>query len=68
MHQLMDLFDLVFCYGSMPQDYKDRIVEVTATETAWMKNNTTWRPRMEEFRVNAALMTTVLSPFAAITQ
>lgn len=68
MHQLMDLFDLVFCYGSMPQDYKERVVEVIATETAWMKNNTTWRPRMEEFRVNGALMVTVLSPFAAITQ
>ncbi|QEF96729.1 hypothetical protein Mal15_07570 [Stieleria maiorica] len=68
MHELMDRFDLLFCYGSMPQDYKDRVVEVTTAETQWMKNNAEYRPRLEEFRVNAALMATVLSPFAAITE
>ncbi len=68
MHELMDLFDLVFCYGSMPQDYKERIVEVVTAETAWMKNNATWRPQMEDLRVEGALIATVLSPFAAVTQ
>jgi hypothetical protein len=68
MHELMDLFDLVFCYGSMPQDYKERIVEVVTAETAWMKNNATWRPQMEDLRVQGALIATVLSPFAAVAQ
>lgn len=68
MHQLMDLLDLVFCYGSMPQDYKERMVEVITTETNWMKNNATWRSDMENARVESALISTLLSPFAAVTQ
>ena len=68
LHKLMDLFDLVYCSGSMPQDYKERVVEVIATETAWMKNNQTWRHVMEDERCESALIATLLSPFAAVTQ
>ncbi len=68
MHKLMDLLDLVYCCGSMPQDYKDRCVEVINQETEWMKTNTTWRPRMEEFRVENAMLAVLTSPFCAITE
>lgn len=67
MHELLDLFDLVYCCGSMPQDYKERIVEVVNQKTQWMKNNATWRPELESFRVESALIAVVTSPFCAVS-
>lgn len=66
MPKLLDLLDLVYCCGTMPQDYKDRIVEVINQETAWMRNNAQWRPELENFRVESALIQVATSPFAAI--
>jgi hypothetical protein len=68
MPRLLDLFDLVYCCGTMPQDYKDRIVQVVNAETQWMKTNTTWRPEMENFRVTGALIAVATSPFAAVAE
>ncbi len=68
MPKLLDLFDLVFCCGSLPQDYKDLVVEVVNTETQWMKNNATYRPELEDYRVESALMAIATSPFAAISE
>lgn len=68
MHGLMDELDLVLCNGTMPQDVKELMVQVTAQETQWMKNNAFWRPRMEEFRCNALLINTLTSPFAAVVE
>ncbi|KAA5544435.1 DUF1800 domain-containing protein [Roseiconus nitratireducens] len=67
MHRLMDHLDLVFCYGSMPEDYQEAVVQKIASRTAWMKNNATWRPDMEDQRAESAIIATVLTPFAAIT-
>ncbi|MFK8114604.1 MAG: DUF1800 family protein [Rubripirellula sp.] len=68
MPKLLDLLDLVYCCGTMPQDYKDRIVEVINAETDWMRNNTEWRPQMEDFRVESALIQVATSPFSAIAE
>jgi len=68
MPKLVDLLDLVFCCGSMPDDYKARIVEVINQETQWMKNNATWRPELENFRVENALMAVTTSPYCAVSQ
>ncbi len=68
MHKLLDQLDLVFCCGSMPQDFKDRIVEVVNEKTQWMKNNATWRPELENFRVESALIAVVTSPFCAVAE
>ncbi len=68
MIKLMDKFDLVFCNGSLPQDYKEKCVQVINTETAWMVNNTTWRPRMGEIRTECALRAVLLSPYCAVTE
>ncbi|MEM9826845.1 MAG: DUF1800 family protein [Planctomycetota bacterium] len=63
---LVDHFDILHCCGTMPQDYKDKMVETINTETSWMPGNTRWSPEYARFRTHAALMATVLSPFAAI--
>ena len=68
MPKLLDLLDLVFCCGTMPQDFKDRVVTVINEETQWMKNNNTWRPELENFRVEGALIAVATSPFAAIAE
>lgn len=68
MPKLLDLFDLVLCSGSLPQDFKDRIVEVVNTETNWMKNNANWRKELENFRVESALIAVTTSPFAAVSE
>lgn len=68
MPKLLDLFDLVFCCGTLPQDFKDRVVQVVNQETQWMKNNSTWRPELEDYRVESALMAVATSPFAAIAE
>lgn len=66
MPKLLDHLDLVFCCGTLPQDFKDRIVEVINLETQWMFNNTTWRGELENFRVGCALIAVTTSPFAAV--
>lgn len=68
MHKLLDEFDLVYCCGSMPQDYKDRIVEVVNDRTQWMKNNAQYRPELENARVESALIAVVTSPFCAVSE
>ena len=66
--QLVDELDLVHCTGTMPQAFKDKIVEVINTETSWMFNNTTWRPRIAQYRVTYAVLSALTSPFAAISE
>ena len=68
MSKLLDLLDLVYCCGSLPQDFKDRVVEVVNLETQWMKNNNTWRQEMENVRVESALIAVVTSPYAAVAE
>ena len=68
MPKLLDRLDLVFCCGTMPQDFKDRIVTVINQETRWMQNNDTWRSELENFRVESALIAVATSPFAAIAE
>jgi hypothetical protein len=43
-------------------------VTVINQETQWMKNNNTWRPELENFRVESALIAVATSPFAAISE
>ena len=66
MHQLLDHLDLVFCCGTLPEDFQQRIVEVVNEKTQWMKTNTTWRPQLEDFRVESALLVVVTSPYCAV--
>ncbi|MGI9474982.1 MAG: DUF1800 domain-containing protein [Rubripirellula sp.] len=66
MPKLLDLLDLVYCCGTMPQDYKNRVVEVINAETQWMKNSDQWKPELENFRVESALLQVATSPFSAI--
>lgn len=66
MVKLLDLFDLLYCCGSLPQDFKDRVVEVVNRETQWMKNNSTWRDELESYRVESALIAVLTSPYAAV--
>ncbi len=68
MPKLLDLLDLVFCCGTLPQDFKDRVVQVVNSETEWMKNNNSWRAELENFRVESALIAVATSPFAAIAE
>lgn len=68
MPKLLDLMDLVFCCGTMPQDYKDRIVEVVNNETNWMRNNAVYRPELENWRVENVLLQVATSPFCAIAE
>jgi uncharacterized protein (DUF1800 family) len=68
MPKLLDLLDLVYCCGTMPQDYKDRIVEVVNAETEWMRNNAQYRPELEDYRVESALIQVATSPFSAIAE
>lgn len=68
MHELLDDLDLVFCHGSLPQDYKDRVVDVINQKTQWMKNNEQWRPELENFRVESAVIAVATSPFCAIAE
>ncbi|MGB0595167.1 MAG: DUF1800 domain-containing protein [Rubripirellula sp.] len=68
MPKLIDLFDLVFCCGSMPDDYKARIVEVVNQETEWMRNNNEWKHEFENARVESALIAVTTSPFCAVSR
>ena len=66
MPELLDLLDLVYCCGTLPQDFKDRIVEVILQETLSMKNNSD--PRLGEFRAESALIAVTTSPYCAIAE
>ena len=68
MPKLIDLFDLVFCCGSMPDDYKARIVGVVNQETEWMRNNNEWKHEFENARVESALIAVTTSPFCAVSR
>jgi hypothetical protein len=68
MPKLMDLLDLVFCCGTMPQDYKDRCVEVINQETNWMRTNATWGWDLENSRAESAIIQVATSPFSAIAE
>ncbi len=72
---LIDKYDLLFCCGTMPQDYKDEMAYVVLKETDWMIGNTgisdngqMWRDRAGEFRVLTSLICILTSPFAAIEE
>lgn len=64
--KLIDHFDLVFCCGTMPQDYKDLIVDEVIEHTSWMPGNPDWSDQYEEHRVQTALIGVVLSPYCAV--
>jgi uncharacterized protein (DUF1800 family) len=64
--EVVDRFDLLFCCGTMPQDYKEEMVRVINDETRWMPGNAQYASQYTQFRVSCALMTTLTSPFAAI--
>lgn len=66
--RLLDKYDLLFCQGTMPQDFKDKIALVVLKETDWMNTNATWADRAGEFRVTTALIAVTTSPFAAIEE
>jgi hypothetical protein len=68
MPKLLDRLDLVFCCGTLPQDFKDRVVQVINSETQWMKNNNDWRAELENFRVESAMIAVATSPFAAVAE
>ena len=68
LKRVIDRFDLVHCAGTMPQDYKDLMAATIEEKTDWMKRSPNYQSLFEKFRTNAALMTTVLSPFAAIQE
>jgi uncharacterized protein (DUF1800 family) len=63
---LVDRFDLLFCYGTMPQDFKDKLVLTINNETRWMPGNNDWSSQYTKFRVGTALLATLTSPFAAV--
>ncbi|TWU59472.1 hypothetical protein Poly51_22600 [Rubripirellula tenax] len=69
---LIDKYDLLFCSGTMPQDFKDDIAYVVLKETDWMIGNTggtpQWQTRAGEFRVLTTLISILTSPFAAIEE
>ena len=68
LRDLIDELDLVFCCGTLPQDYKDSMHQVITSNTAWMVNNATYHERWALFRVQTAVQATVCSPFCAVTQ
>jgi uncharacterized protein (DUF1800 family) len=63
---VVDRFDLLFCYGTMPQDFKNKLVQTIDNETSWMPGNNDWAPEYAKFRVQSALLATLTSPFAAV--
>ncbi|MEM6687926.1 MAG: DUF1800 family protein [Planctomycetota bacterium] len=65
---IVDKLDLVHCTGTMPQDYKDLMVQTINQHTEWMKNNNTWRPRLGEERFEYALLMVTTSPFCAVAE
>ena len=66
--ELVDKLDLIHCMGTMPQEFKDKIVEVVNAETNWMINNTTYRPDLARYRVTLTTISLLTSPFAAISE
>ena len=68
MPRLMDYLDLVYCCGSMPQDYKDRCADVINQKTNQMRFDPMLRSRLEEYRVESALIAVLTSPFCAVTE
>lgn len=69
---LVDKYDLLFCAGTMPQDFKDELVFQTMDRTDWMIGNTggtpPWQTRTGELRVSSMLLVILTSPFAAIEE
>ncbi|MGB7325857.1 MAG: DUF1800 family protein [Rubripirellula sp.] len=69
---LIDKYDLLFCSGTMPQEFKDEIAYVVLKETDWMIGNTNgtpaWETRAGDFRVLSTLISVLTSPFAAIEE
>ncbi|MEO1619180.1 MAG: DUF1800 family protein [Planctomycetota bacterium] len=66
--QVLDEFDLLFCSGTLPQDFKLRMHDVISTNTAWMPDNSTWASEYENWRVQTAMQVILCSPFAAVSQ
>ena len=65
---VVDRFDILHACGTVPQDYKNKLVDEVHSDTDWMLRNADFSSLYPEFRTNAALMSTVLSPFAAIEE
>lgn len=68
LHELIDHLDLVYCCGTMPQDFKDQMHQVITDNTSWQLNNGYWRQFYELNRVQTAIRVVVCSPFCAVTQ
>ena len=66
--ELVDRMDLLHCCGTMPQDYKEKMVEVVNFETGWMPGDNEWKGDYERARLSTIILSTVLSPFAAIAE
>lgn len=72
MVTLIDKYDLLFCAGTLPQDFKDELAYRVLDQTDWMIGNTNgnpqWQTRAGEFRVESTLLVILTSPFAAIEE
>ena len=72
MVTLIDKYDLLFCAGTLPQDFKDELAFKVLDRTDWMVTNTggtpPWNTRAGEYRVEAALIVILTSPFVAIEE
>lgn len=66
--KLIDHVDLVFCAGSLPQGYKDKLADLIIQKTAWQRNDPTWGYRFEADRFESVYAPILTSPFCAITE
>jgi uncharacterized protein (DUF1800 family) len=64
--KVVDRFDLLYCCGTMPQDFKNKIVQVINTETRSLLSNNPNSTVYPTYRVSSALAIVLTSPFAAI--
>ena len=68
LEALIDRLDLLHCCGTMPDDYKRKMADTITDQTAWMPNNPDYSLLYGNFRTDGAILTTVLSPFAAVEE
>ncbi|MEM6474458.1 MAG: hypothetical protein AAF802_33305, partial [Planctomycetota bacterium] len=66
--EIIDDFDLLFCSGTLPQDFKIRMHDVINSNTAWMPGNSNWAAEYENWRVQTAMQVVLCSPFCAVSQ
>jgi uncharacterized protein (DUF1800 family) len=64
--KVVDRFDLLYCCGTMPQDFKNKIVQVINDQTRPLLTSTSSASVYPSYRVSSALAIVLTSPFAAI--